>query len=79
MKYTLKYPEDRKKNAIINLLHLIKPNSPALNIDCSTEDFFYKVNETLQQQLPYCNIAHDFIIRSGAFIRTIGSMPFNIN
>ena len=38
----------------------------AIIIDCGTEDFFYKVNEELHQQLLYNNIPHDFIVRPGA-------------
>ena len=60
------HPENWEKYTVINLLHLIKPNSLALIIDCGTEDFFYKVNENLHQQMLYRNIAHDYIIRPGA-------------
>lgn len=55
-----------ERNTVINLLHLLTPNSLALLIDCGTEDFFFKVNENLHQQLLYRNIPHDFITRSGA-------------
>ena len=60
------HPENWEKYTVINLLHLIKPNSLALIIDCGTEDFFYKVNENLHQQMLYRNIAHDYITRPGA-------------
>ena len=59
-------PENWEKYTVINLLHLVKPNSLALIIDCGTEDFFYKVNENLHQQMVYLNIAHDYIVRPGA-------------
>ena len=59
-------PENWEKYTVINLLHLVKPNSLALIIDCGTEDFFYKVNEQLHQQLVYRNIPHDYITRPGA-------------
>lgn len=59
-------PENWEKYTVINLLHLIKPNSLALIIDCGTEDFFFKVNENLHQQLLYRNIQHDYITRPGA-------------
>jgi len=36
------------------------PNSLAIIIDCGTDDFFFKVNENLHQQLLYRNIPHDF-------------------
>jgi len=60
------HPDNWEKYTVINLLHLIKPNSLALIIDCGTEDFFFKVNETLHQQMLYRNIAHDYITRPGA-------------
>lgn len=60
------YPESWEKHTVINLLHLVKPNSLALLIDCGTEDFFYKVNENLHQQLLYRNIPHEYTTRPGA-------------
>lgn len=60
------HPENWEKYTVINLLHLIKPNSLALIIDCGTEDFFFKVNENLHQQMLYRNITHDYITRPGA-------------
>jgi S-formylglutathione hydrolase FrmB len=60
------HPENWEKNTVINLLHLLKPNSLSILVDCGTEDFFYKVNEALHEQLAYRNIPHDFITRPGA-------------
>lgn len=60
------HPENWEKNTVINMLYLLKPNSLALIIDCGTEDFFYKVNQNLHEQLLYRNIPHDFITRPGA-------------
>lgn len=60
------HPDNWEKYTVINLLHLIKPNSLALIIDCGTEDFFFRVNENLHQQMLYRNIAHDYITRPGA-------------
>ena len=60
------YPERWEKNTVINMLNLLQPDSLALLIDCGTEDFFYKVNENLHQQLLYRNIPHDYITRPGA-------------
>ncbi|MFT4093839.1 MAG: alpha/beta hydrolase family protein [Niabella sp.] len=60
------YPERWEKNTIVNMLHLIEPNTLSIIIDCGTEDFFYKVNEELHQQLLLRNIPHDYIIRPGA-------------
>jgi len=59
-------PERWEKNTVINMLHLLTPNSLALLIDCGTEDFFYRVNENLHQQLLLRNIPHDYISRPGA-------------
>jgi len=58
-------PDRWEKNTVINLLHLLTPNSLALIIDCGTDDFFYEVNQNLHQQLLYRNIPHDFITRPG--------------
>lgn len=60
------HPENWEKNTIINMLYLVKPNSLSIMIDCGTEDFFFKVNENLHQEMIYRNIAHDYIIRPGA-------------
>src|SRR5215213_7796607 len=59
-------PENWEKYTVINMLYLLRPNSLALLIDCGTEDFFYKVNENLHQELLYRNIPHDYITRPGA-------------
>jgi S-formylglutathione hydrolase FrmB len=55
-----------EKNTVVNLLHLLRPNALAIIIDCGTEDFFYRVNVNLHEQLLYRNIPHDFISRPGA-------------
>lgn len=62
----LEHQENWEKYTVINMLHLLRPNSLALIIDCGTEDFFYKVNENLHEQLLYRNIPHDYITRPGA-------------
>jgi S-formylglutathione hydrolase FrmB len=59
-------PERWEKNTVINMLNLLTPNSLAIIIDCGTDDFFFKVNENLHQQLLYRNIPHDYISRPGA-------------
>jgi S-formylglutathione hydrolase FrmB len=59
-------PETWDKYTVVNLLHLYKPKSLALIIDCGTDDFFFSVNEYLHQQLLYRNIAHEYIVRPGA-------------
>ncbi len=59
-------PERWEQSTVINMLHLLKPNALALIIDCGTEDFFFKVNVNLHEQLLYRNIPHDFITRPGA-------------
>lgn len=60
------YPENWEKNTVINLTHLLTPNSLALIFDCGTEDFFYEMNCRLHEKLLYNNIPHDFISRPGA-------------
>ncbi|WP_245735196.1 alpha/beta hydrolase [Pedobacter hartonius] len=59
------HPENWEKNTVINMLHLLTPNSLALIIDCGTSDFFYQVNLNLHEKLLERNIAHDFISRPG--------------
>ncbi|MGV8879656.1 MAG: alpha/beta hydrolase [Sphingobacteriaceae bacterium] len=60
-----KYPERWDKNTVVNMLHLLMPNSLALIIDCGTEDFFYKVNQNLHEKMLERNIHHDYIQRPG--------------
>jgi S-formylglutathione hydrolase FrmB len=59
------YPERWEQHTVIELLHLLTPNSLKLIIDCGTEDFFYEVNKKLHEELLYRNIPHDFISRPG--------------
>jgi S-formylglutathione hydrolase FrmB len=59
-------PENWEQHTVINMVHLLTPNSLALLIDCGTEDFFYKVNVGLHEKLRERNIPHDFISRPGA-------------
>lgn len=58
-------PELWEKNTVINLVHLLTPNSLALIIDCGSEDFFYRVNNNLHDKLLERNIPHDYISRPG--------------
>ncbi|MBB3840572.1 S-formylglutathione hydrolase FrmB [Runella defluvii] len=58
-------PELWEKNTVINLLHLLTPNSLALIIDCGSDDFFYRVNNNLHDKLLERNIPHDYISRPG--------------
>jgi|SRR5436190_1036500 S-formylglutathione hydrolase FrmB len=60
------HPDNWEKYTVMNMLHLLQPNSLAILVDCGTEDFFYKVNENLHQQLLYRNIPHDYFSRPGA-------------
>jgi len=59
-------PERWEKNTVINMLNLLTPNSLAIIIDCGTEDFFFKVNQNLHEQLLYRNIPHDYYTRPGS-------------
>lgn len=54
-----------EKNTVINMVHLLTPNSLAICIDCGTEDFFFQVNKNLHDKLLERNIPHDFIVRPG--------------
>ncbi|MGN6494369.1 MAG: alpha/beta hydrolase [Agriterribacter sp.] len=60
------HPERWEKNTVINMLYLLAPGKLSLIIDCGTEDFFFKVNEELHEQLLLRNIPHDYITRPGA-------------
>lgn len=59
-------PARWETHTVINMLHLLTPGALALVIDCGTEDFFYKVNENLHEQLLLRNIQHDYYTRPGA-------------
>ena len=58
-------PNNWEKNTVMNMLHLLTPNTLAITIDCGTEDFFYNVNVRLHEELAYRNIPHTFISRPG--------------
>lgn len=60
------HPDRWAEFTVINMLHLLKPNALALLIDCGTEDFFYRVNVALHEQLLYRNIPHEWVSRPGA-------------
>lgn len=59
------YPQNWEENSVINLLHLVTPNSIKIIFDCGTDDFFYDVNVKLHNEMLYRNIQHDFISRPG--------------
>jgi S-formylglutathione hydrolase FrmB len=59
------YPKNWEKNTVINMIHLLTPNSLDLIIDCGTGDFFYEVNVNLHKKLLERRIPHDFISRPG--------------
>ena len=58
-------PDNWEKNTVANMLYLLTPNSLSLIFDCGTEDFFFKVNQSLHEKLLERNIPHDFIARPG--------------
>ena len=58
-------PQAWEENTVINLTHLLKPDSLNLIIDCGTGDFFYEVNCNLHKKLLDQGIPHDFISRPG--------------
>lgn len=53
-------------HTVINLLHLYKPNSLEIWVDCGKQDFFYGVNEALHQKMDYLNIPHRYLVMPGA-------------
>ena len=58
-------PQVWEENTVINLTHLLTPESLNLIIDCGTGDFFYEVNCNLHKKLMDEGIPHDFISRPG--------------
>ena len=59
------YPENWESETVINLTHLLQPNSLKFAIDCGSEDFFYEVNCNLHAKLLKEGIPHDFYSRPG--------------
>ncbi|MFI2743675.1 alpha/beta hydrolase [Zhouia sp. PK063] len=60
------HPERWENNSVINMTHLLTPNSLAIIFACGTDDFFYKVNVNLHEKLLLNNIPHTFISAPGA-------------
>ncbi len=59
------HPENWESNTVMNQLHLLSPDATKIIFDCGTEDFFYKVNVKLHEELLYRNIQHEFVSRPG--------------
>ncbi|MDR3261460.1 MAG: esterase family protein [Tannerella sp.] len=62
------YRENRGRwdeHTVINQLYRIQSGSPAIIIDCGTDDFFYGVNEALHEKLLHTHISHDYLTRPG--------------
>ncbi|MGM9479497.1 alpha/beta hydrolase [Pedobacter sp. GSP4] len=59
------FPERWKQNSVIDLVYLIKQGALAIAIECGLDDFFYKANVRLHEELVYNNIPHDFTTRPG--------------
>lgn len=57
--------ESWEEHTVMEMLHLIKPNSLQIFVDCGTEDFFYSVNQELHKKLTYLNIPHRFVSMPG--------------
>ncbi len=60
-----KFPGRWEASSVINLTYLLVADSLAIIFDCGTDDFFYKVNNTLHDKLILNNIPHDFTSRPG--------------
>lgn len=52
-------------HTVIELLHLIKPSSLKIFIDCGYNDFFFNVNQELHHKLNYLNIEHSYLTMPG--------------
>ncbi|UII24106.1 alpha/beta hydrolase [Fulvivirga ligni] len=59
------HPENWEANSVIELTHLLTPNSLAISIECGTDDFFYAANVKLHEKLVYHNIPHRFTSSPG--------------
>ncbi|MCO6497938.1 MAG: esterase family protein [Chitinophagaceae bacterium] len=59
------HKQNWEDNTVINMVHLLTPNSLRIIFDCGSEDFFYKVNNNLHEKLLERNIPHDYISRPG--------------
>ena len=58
-------PENWDRYTVTNMLDRVQDGALALIFDCGTEDFFFKVNDTLHQKMLERKIPHDFIARPG--------------
>ena len=59
-------PQRWGEHTVMNMLHLLTPNSLQLIIDCGTSDFFNDVNVKLHEEMLFRNIEHTFISQPGA-------------
>lgn len=59
------YPERWENSTVINLIHLLRPSSMNIIVDCGTEDFFYEVNCSFHEKLMKQGIPHEFYTRPG--------------
>lgn len=59
-------PERWEEHTVMNMLHLLTPNSLQLIIDCGTSDFFNLVNVKLHEEMLFRNIQHTYISQPGA-------------
>lgn len=59
------HPGRWEQNSVINLTHLLTPNSLDLIFSCGTDDFFYQVNENLHEKLLQTNIPHTYVSAPG--------------
>jgi S-formylglutathione hydrolase FrmB len=59
-------PQRWDEHTVINMLHLLTPNSLQLIVDCGTSDFFNLVNVRLHEEMLSRNIEHMYISQPGA-------------
>lgn len=53
------------QHTVMELTHLIQPDSLKIIIDCGKDDFFYGVNTEFHKKLTYLNIPHTYISMPG--------------
>jgi S-formylglutathione hydrolase FrmB len=62
---TLLQAANWKTYSVLNVVERIPADTPAVIIDCGSDDFFFAVNEALHEKLMKLRVPHDYVIRPG--------------
>ncbi len=63
---SIRYAQNWKNYSVINVIEKKPADSLAIIIDCGTEDFFFKDNQSLHKKLLRLQIPHDYTERPGS-------------